>query len=134
MAGLGWLYQSGRGVPRDYATAREWYEKAAAKGNGAGMANLGWLYRDGLGVPRDYGSTNVNAGTTLSFYFPAPVDRVALTLHPFGGVSIMTIETPPFSSSAKVALSPSGSRRAKRGVSLMRAFHHAAKPPCCGKH
>ena len=51
---MGWLYQNGWGVPRDYAKAREWYERAAAAGNVAAMANLGWLYRDGLGVPRDY--------------------------------------------------------------------------------
>jgi uncharacterized protein len=30
---LGVLYANGRGVTQDYATAREWYEKAAAKGD-----------------------------------------------------------------------------------------------------
>ena len=30
---LAWLYQNGQGVAQDYAKAREWFEKAAAKGN-----------------------------------------------------------------------------------------------------
>ena len=29
---LGWLYFYGRGVPKDYAQARQWYKKAAAQG------------------------------------------------------------------------------------------------------
>ncbi len=33
MVNLGVLYQNGSGVARDYAKAREWYEKAAAKGD-----------------------------------------------------------------------------------------------------
>ena len=48
-------YLYGRGVPRDYAKAREMLEKAAAGGNGASMNALGRLYRDGLGGRRDYG-------------------------------------------------------------------------------
>ena len=44
MNNLGWLYQAGHGVPQDYAKAREWYEKAAAKDNAQAMKNLGWLY------------------------------------------------------------------------------------------
>src|SRR3989442_15463719 len=41
---LGWLYHDGRGVPQDYAQARQWYEKAAAQGNAPAQSNLGWLY------------------------------------------------------------------------------------------
>jgi TPR repeat protein len=33
MGNLGWLYQNGRGVVKDYAKAREWYQKAAEAGN-----------------------------------------------------------------------------------------------------
>jgi len=33
MLGLGGLYESGRGVAQDYGKAREWYEKAADKGD-----------------------------------------------------------------------------------------------------
>jgi uncharacterized protein len=51
-AGLLTFY--GQGVPRDYAKAREWYEKAAAAGHPRAMANIGVLYVNGEGVPRDY--------------------------------------------------------------------------------
>ncbi|TMQ25192.1 MAG: hypothetical protein E6K65_16850 [Nitrospirae bacterium] len=73
---LGQRYDSGRGVPQDYATARGWYEKAAAQGHawaqndykkarqwweqaaaqGVSQAqyNLGQLHANGRGVPQDY--------------------------------------------------------------------------------
>jgi TPR repeat protein len=54
MSNLGWLYENGKGVPQDYAKAREWYEKAAAKDNAAAMNNLGGLYENGNGVAQDY--------------------------------------------------------------------------------
>jgi len=41
-------------VPQDYAKAREWYEKAAAKDSSEAMLNLGALFVNGLGVPQDY--------------------------------------------------------------------------------
>jgi tetratricopeptide (TPR) repeat protein len=41
-------------VPQDYAKAREWYEKAAAKDNGEAMVEVGWLHEYGLGVSQDY--------------------------------------------------------------------------------
>jgi hypothetical protein len=51
---LGFRYKHGEGVPKDYATARGWYEKAAAQGDATAQLNLGVLYADGLGVPQDY--------------------------------------------------------------------------------
>jgi TPR repeat protein len=54
MYNIGVFYQHGYGVPRDYAKAREWYEKAAAKDNELAMGNLGALFVNGLGVPQDY--------------------------------------------------------------------------------
>jgi TPR repeat protein len=54
MYDLGVFYQNGYGVPRDFAKAREWYEKAAAKDSSLAMANLGALFVNGLGVPQDY--------------------------------------------------------------------------------
>ncbi len=51
---LGVLYANGQGVLQDYATARGWYEKAAAQGDVKAQVNLGALYADGLGVPQDY--------------------------------------------------------------------------------
>ena len=53
------FYQNGYGVPRDYAKAREWYEKAAAKDNELAMHNLGALFANGLGVPQDYTKARV---------------------------------------------------------------------------
>jgi len=54
MVNLGALYENGPGVAQDYAKAREWYEKAAAKGEANAMANLGALYQAGLGVAQDF--------------------------------------------------------------------------------
>ena len=56
MENLGFLYASGFGVgvTQDYAKAREWFEKAAAKDNLNAMNALGMLFANGLGVPLDY--------------------------------------------------------------------------------
>jgi TPR repeat protein len=54
MLNLGKSYASGRGVAQDYAKAREWYEKAAARDAVSAMNNLGWLYANGQGVAQDY--------------------------------------------------------------------------------
>lgn len=50
-------YQTGRiaGQQKDFARARELYEKAASKGSIASENNLGALYNEGNGVPKDYG-------------------------------------------------------------------------------
>jgi TPR repeat protein len=56
MAELGMFYFTGRnGVERDHAKAREWYEKAAARGEIGAMVSLGIIYAGGYGVERDYG-------------------------------------------------------------------------------
>jgi hypothetical protein len=54
MFNLGLLYDNGQGVAQDYVKAREWYEKAADKGEASAMTNLGWLYANGRGVAQDY--------------------------------------------------------------------------------
>lgn len=53
-ANIGWLYQAGLGVGVDYPKAREWYERAAAKGHAVAANNLGVLYEHGWGVPPDF--------------------------------------------------------------------------------
>ena len=55
MFNLGLLYHNGFGVPQDFARAREFYEKAAAKDDAVAMASLGSLYQNGFGVPQDFG-------------------------------------------------------------------------------
>jgi TPR repeat protein len=51
---LSLLSTNGQGVAQDYAKAREWYEKAADKGNAAAMSGIGLLYANGRGVAQDY--------------------------------------------------------------------------------
>ena len=50
---LGGLYETGSGVPKDFAAAAAWYGKAAEQGFAPAQNNLGILYHDGNGVPRD---------------------------------------------------------------------------------
>jgi TPR repeat protein len=47
MGNLGIAYYHGYGVEQDYAKAREWFEKAADKGDYSAMLNLGVLYEEG---------------------------------------------------------------------------------------
>ncbi len=51
---LGLIYDSGRGVPVDYAQAARWYRRAAKQGYAPAQYTLGLLYVGGYGVPRDY--------------------------------------------------------------------------------
>ena len=51
---LGFLYNSGQGVPQDAAQAAAWYLKAADQGDANAQFNLGVLYVQGQGVPQDY--------------------------------------------------------------------------------
>jgi uncharacterized caspase-like protein len=53
MNSLGFFYETGRQVAQDYAAARSWYERAAARGNEVAMRNLGSLYERGAGVSKD---------------------------------------------------------------------------------
>ncbi len=48
------MYNSGRGVPQDYAMAASWFLLAAEQGNPGGQSSLGSLYFSGNGVPQDY--------------------------------------------------------------------------------
>jgi TPR repeat protein len=57
MNGLGVLYRDGNGVPRDYAKAREWFEKAGAAGESHGWSNLGWMALHGQGGPKNFASS-----------------------------------------------------------------------------
>ena len=50
---LGVVYEYGRGVPQDHATAVTWYKKAAEQGKASAQFNLGLMYDNGQGVPQD---------------------------------------------------------------------------------
>jgi len=51
---LGYLYEQGRGVPRDYSAAARYYEAASLRGYAPAQNNLGSLYQHGLGVSKDF--------------------------------------------------------------------------------
>ncbi|MBN2455468.1 MAG: trypsin-like peptidase domain-containing protein [Sedimentisphaerales bacterium] len=51
---LGWMYDTGRGVPQDYNEAIKWYTKVAEQGDASAQCNLGNKYWNGQGVPEDY--------------------------------------------------------------------------------
>jgi TPR repeat protein len=51
---IGMMYESGRGVPQNYAEMMKWYRKAAEQGHALAQFNLGLQYSKGQGVQRDY--------------------------------------------------------------------------------
>ena len=46
---LGWDYEDGKGVPKDYKQAIGWFRKAADAGKASATNNLGWIYKGGVG-------------------------------------------------------------------------------------
>lgn len=52
---LGYLYEQGRGLPRNYAKAAENYHAATLQGHAIAQNNLAALYQHGRGVPKNLG-------------------------------------------------------------------------------
>ena len=50
---LGFMFETGRGVPQNYTEAAMWYRRAAEQGDSQAQYSLGLLYDKGQGVPRD---------------------------------------------------------------------------------
>ncbi len=50
---LGFMYEHGIGVLKDFEQAAFWYGKAAVQGDAEAEANLGWMYERGKGTGRD---------------------------------------------------------------------------------
>jgi len=50
---LGFMYESGNGVPENNAEAVEWYRKAAEQGISEAQYNLAHMYQNGEGVPEN---------------------------------------------------------------------------------
>jgi uncharacterized protein len=50
---LGYLFETGRGVPQNYTEAAMWYRRAAEQGDSLAQYSLGLLYDRGKGVPQD---------------------------------------------------------------------------------
>jgi uncharacterized protein len=59
---LGFMFETGRGVPQNYTEAAIWYRRAAEQGDSLAQYSLGLLYDKGQGVPRDI----VEAGKWLN--------------------------------------------------------------------
>ena len=56
---LGFLFETGRGVPQNYTEAALWYRRAAEQGDSLAQYALGLLYDKGLDVPRDIVEANI---------------------------------------------------------------------------
>jgi TPR repeat protein len=50
---LGFMFETGRGIPQNYTEAAMWYRRAAEQGDARAQYSLGLLYDRGQGVPRD---------------------------------------------------------------------------------
>ena len=50
---LGWCYDNGRGVAKDYVEAVKWYRQAAEQGHPEAQFNLGCCYANGQAVVKD---------------------------------------------------------------------------------
>jgi TPR repeat protein len=50
---LGWMFDSGQGVPQDDKQAIYWYTKAAERGHASAQHNLGWMFANGQGTPKN---------------------------------------------------------------------------------
>jgi uncharacterized protein len=53
-ARLGFAYETGQGVPQDYASAAYWYSRGAECGDPNAQHLLGLMYDRGFGVPLDH--------------------------------------------------------------------------------
>jgi hypothetical protein len=55
---LGFMLETGRGVPQNYTEAAMWYRRAAEQGDSLAQYSLGLLYDRGQGVRRDIVEAN----------------------------------------------------------------------------
>jgi hypothetical protein len=84
---LGYLYQYGLGVPRDYVVAASWLHQAAEQGEPTGQFLLGLLFDKGYGVPQDWVEAEIwlnlaaaHVGGRQQEYFGRVRDSVAQKL------------------------------------------------------
>jgi TPR repeat protein len=72
---LGFMFETGRGVPRNYTEAAMWYRRAAEQGDSLAQYSLGLLYDKGQGVPQDI--VEANKWLNLSTAAAPPAAREA---------------------------------------------------------
>jgi TPR repeat protein len=84
---LGYLYQYGLGVPRNYVVAASWLHQAAEQGEPTGQFLLGLLFDKGYGVPLDWVEAEIwlnlaaaHVGGKQDEYFARVRDSVAQKL------------------------------------------------------
>jgi hypothetical protein len=70
---LGFMFETGRGVPQNYSEAAMWFRRSAEQGNGAAQYSLGLLYDKGFGVPRD--EVEAHRWLNLATSIASPRDR-----------------------------------------------------------
>jgi uncharacterized protein len=70
---LGFMFETGRGVPQNFSEAAMWYRRAAEQGNGSAQYSLGLLYDKGFGVPRD--QVEAHRWLNLATSVASPRDR-----------------------------------------------------------
>jgi TPR repeat protein len=65
---LGFMFETGRGVPQNYTEAAMWYRRSAEQGDSLAQYSLGLLYDKGQGVPQDIVEANkwLNLSTAAS--------------------------------------------------------------------
>lgn len=51
---IGFMYETGRGLPQDFMLAAAWYQRAAQQGYPRAQQLLGLMYDKGQGVAEDY--------------------------------------------------------------------------------
>ena len=83
------VFQAGRvaNQQKDFALARQYWEKATAMGSESGMAGLGALYQFGLGVPQDYNEARRLYEKSAAAGIPGGMNSLGLLYETGAGVA-----------------------------------------------
>ena len=63
---LGWMYENGYGVEKNYSVAFDCYKRAADQNDAKAQNNLGFMYENGLGVAK-------NAALAIEWYMKSAI-------------------------------------------------------------
>lgn len=75
---LGFFYERGIGTEVNEALAVEWYEKAAAHNQPAGLHNLGYAYQEGiLGLPKDIAKAKELYLRAVEMEYPSSIHNLS---------------------------------------------------------